>query len=204
MLQLITKAASQCHWQIVAINILDASLTFIAARVGKNNIKMENTMLDLLPDLFDHYPEQLILAKTPFNDYGANTIFSGEIVTVSCFEDNSKVKELLATDGTGKVLVVDGKGSMNRALLGDIIAENAVKNNWQGVVINGCIRDAGTIATLRLAVKALGCNPIKTEKLGVGEINTVVSFAGIDFIPGHYIYGDSNGLAVSESLLTLC
>ncbi len=161
-------------------------------------------MLDLLPDLFDHHPEQLTLAKLPLVDYGKKIIFSGEIVTVACFEDNSKVKELLATDGKGKVLVVDGKASMNKALLGDLIAKSAIKNNWQAIVINGCIRDAATIATLDIAVKAVGCNPIKTEKLGAGEINVPLHFAEIDFIPGHYIYGDSNGLAISESPLTLC
>lgn len=155
-------------------------------------------MLDLLPDLFDQYPEQLALANTPFYDYGKKVIFTGEIVTVACFNDNSKVKELLATDGTGKVLVVDGKASSSRALLGDLIAQNAVDNNWQAVVINGCIRDAGTISTLDIAVKALGCNPIKTEKLGVGEINSVINFSGLTFIPGQFIYGDANGLAVSE------
>ncbi len=160
-------------------------------------------MLDLLPDLFDRYSEQLTLVKLPFIDYGKQIIFSGEIVTVACFEDNSKVKEILATDGTGKVLVVDGKASMNRALLGDLIAESAIKNHWQAIVINGCIRDAATIATLNIAVKALGCNPIKTEKLGVGNINVPLHFAEVDFIPGHYIYGDSNGLAVSEAPLTL-
>ncbi|KGJ88452.1 putative 4-hydroxy-4-methyl-2-oxoglutarate aldolase [Colwellia psychrerythraea] len=160
-------------------------------------------MLDLLPDLFDEYPEQLNLATKAFIDYGKRTLFCGEIVTVSCFEDNSKVKELLATDGSGKVLVVDGKASMNRALLGDMIAENAVKNNWQAVVINGCIRDAGTIGTLDIAVKALGCNPIKTEKLGVGDTNIVVNFTNIDFIPGWFVYGDANGLAVSESKLSV-
>lgn len=163
----------------------------------------ENNMLDLLPDLFDLFPEQLLLADQPFIDYGKKTVFSGEIVTVACFEDNSKVKELLATDGTGKVLVVDGKGSMNRALLGDMIAENAVKNNWHAVVINGCIRDAGAIATMNLAVKAIGCNPIKTEKLDVGDINVTVTFAGIEFIPGWTIYGDLNGLAVSQSTLSI-
>jgi regulator of ribonuclease activity A len=187
----------------VVINKFDASLSFIAARVGKINDKKERLMFDLLPDLFDQYPEQLTLANMPFNDYGKKIIFTGEIVTVACFEDNSKVKELLATDGTGKVLVVDGKGSMNRALLGDMIAENAVKNNWQGVVINGCIRDAGTIATLDIGVKALGCNPIKTEKLDVGDINVTVNFSGIDFIPGWTIYGDANGLAVSQSNLSV-
>ncbi len=160
-------------------------------------------MLDLLPDLFDNYHQQLQLAQPLFNDYGGNSIFSGEIVTVACFNDNSKVKELVATDGTGKVMVVDGKASLTRALLGDMLAEQAVSNGWQGIVINGCIRDAGTIATLSLGVKALGCNPIKTEKLGVGEINKTITFAGVEFVAGQYIYGDSNGLAVSEKQLTL-
>lgn len=160
-------------------------------------------MLDLLPDLFDQYEQQLQLAEPLFNDYGGKAIFSGEIVTVSCFNDNSKVKELVATDGTGKVMIVDGKGSLTRALLGDMLAEQAVANGWQGIIINGCIRDAGTIATLTLGVKALGCNPIKTEKLGVGEINQNISFAGLEFIAGHYVYGDTNGLAISEKQLIL-
>jgi regulator of ribonuclease activity A len=160
-------------------------------------------MLDLLPDLFDDYSDQLQLAEPLFNDYGGNTIFSGEIVTVSCFNDNSKVKELASTNGTGKVMVVNGKASLTNALLGDMIAENAVANGWQGIVINGCIRDAGTIATLSLGVKALGCNPIKTEKLGVGEVNINIEFAGLTFIPGQFIYGDANGLAISEKELVI-
>ncbi len=160
-------------------------------------------MLDLLPDLFDQYPEQLQLAQPLFNDYGGKVVFSGEIVTVSCFNDNSKVKELVATDGTGKVMVVDGKASTTNALLGDMLAEKAVKNGWQGIVINGSIRDAGTIATLPLGVKALGCNPIKTEKLGVGEVNTDIAFANLSFKAGQYIYGDANGLAISEKVLIL-
>ncbi len=160
-------------------------------------------MLDLLPDLFDQYQPQLQLALPLFNNYGGNTIFSGEIVTVACFNDNSKVKELVATDGTGKVMVVDGKASLTRALLGDMLAEQAVKNGWQGIVINGCIRDAGTISTLPLGVKALGCNPIKTEKLGIGEVNVSLNFSGIEFKAGQYIYGDANGLAISENKLVL-
>jgi regulator of ribonuclease activity A len=160
-------------------------------------------MLDLLPDLFDDYSEQLQLAEPLFNDYGGNTIFSGEIVTVSCFNDNSKVKELVATNGKGKVMVVDGKASLTNALLGDMLAEKAVSNGWQGIVINGCIRDAGTIATLALGVKALGCHPIKTEKLGIGEINQTINFASLTFIAGEFIYGDANGLAISKKKLML-
>ena len=161
------------------------------------------TMLDLLPDLFDQYPEQLSLAAMPFHDYGAKKIFFGEIVTVDCYKDNSKVKELVATDGSGKVMVVDGKAALERALLGDMLAEQAMANGWQGLIINGCIRDAGTIATLDLGVKAIGTCPIKTEKLGQGTINTVINFASLCFQPGQFIYADSNGVAISENLLTL-
>lgn len=156
-------------------------------------------MLDLLPDLFDVYSEQLQLAESLFNDYGGNTIFSGEIVTVSCFNDNSKVKELVASNGTGKVMVVDGKASLTNALLGDMLAEQAVSNGWQAIVINGCIRDAGTIAKLKIGVKALGCNPIKTEKLGIGKVNVDVKFSGLTFKAGQFIYGDANGLAISKN-----
>jgi regulator of ribonuclease activity A len=159
-------------------------------------------MLDLLPDLFDEHAHQLSLASPIFSDYGGKNIFYGEIVTVQCFNDNSKVKELVAQNGVGKVMVVDGKASMTRALLGDMLAEQAVKNGWQAIVINGCIRDAGTIAILPIGVKALACCPIKTEKLGRGTIDTSVSFADLTFNPGQYIYGDSNGLAVSKALLS--
>ena len=159
-------------------------------------------MLDLLPDLFDMHADKLSLAQPIFNDYGGKKLFHGEIVTVSCYNDNSKVKELVATDGRNKVMVVDGKASLTNALLGDMLAEQAVENGWQAIIINGCIRDAGTIATLPLAVKALGCCPIKTEKLGKGEINSTISFADLTFNPGQYIYGDSNGLAISKTLLS--
>lgn len=160
-------------------------------------------MLDLLPDLYDVYPKALTLAEPIFTDFGGKKVFYGEIVTVACFNDNSKVKALVDTDGTGKVMVVDGKASITRALLGDMLAEKAIQNGWQGIIINGCIRDAGTIATLNLGVKALGCCPIKTEKLGAGDINIPITFAGVYFIPGQFVYGDSNGMAISKTLLSL-
>jgi len=158
-------------------------------------------MLDLLPDLFDEFLDELQLAKPIFTDYGGCTNFSGEIVTLSCFNDNAKFKKLLATDGVGKVLVVDGQASFDRALLGDILAEIAISHGWEAVVINGCIRDASTIATMKLPIKALGCNPIRGGKLNTGDLNIKVSFAGLTFIPGQYIHGDANGLAISEKKL---
>ena len=160
-------------------------------------------MLDLLPDLYDEYPNYLSLAEPIFNNYGGKAIFYGEIVTVECINDNSKVKALVDTDGNGKVMVVQGHASLSNALLGDMLAEKAVKNGWLGIIINGCIRDAGTIETLLLGVKALNTCPIKTEKLGAGNVDCEVYFAGIKFIPGHYVYADKNGVAVSEKLLEL-
>jgi regulator of ribonuclease activity A len=160
-------------------------------------------MLDLLPDLFDHYPEQLILLSNPWQSFGAKPIFYGEVVTVKCFEDNSKVKSELAKNGQGKVLVVDGGGSTRRALLGDMIALNACKNGWEGIIINGCIRDAGTINTMQIGVQALGTNPIKTDKKDVGEVNVKIEIAGVSIFPGMMIYADLNGVAVSRQTLDL-
>lgn len=158
-------------------------------------------MLDLLPDLFDHYPSKLQLLPLAFKPFGGKPLFWGEIVTVKCFEDNSKVKEVLAQNGQGKVLVVDGGGSCRQALLGDLIAQSALDNGWQGVVINGFVRDVMRIKTFNLGVYALGAIPIKTEKRDQGEINVPVDLGGVMVKPGMQLYADENGIAVSDELL---
>lgn len=156
-----------------------------------------------LPDLCDAYADQVRVAEPLLQNYGGRSIFFGQIVTVSCFEDNSKVKELVATPGHGKVMVVDGGGSKRKALLGDMLAEQAAANGWQGIVINGCIRDIDMIRQTDLGVQALGIHPMKTAKRDLGDINVPVHFAGVDFIPGQYLYADNNGVLVSESALEL-
>ncbi|GIU44777.1 putative 4-hydroxy-4-methyl-2-oxoglutarate aldolase [Shewanella sairae] len=158
-------------------------------------------MLDLLPDLFDNYADKLTLLPPMFKSYGGANFFSGQVVTVKCFRDNSKVKELLAQDGTGKVLVVDGQGATDCALMGDMIAESAARNGWHGVVIFGCVRDVATLKTIALGIQAIGANPIKTEKKGVGEINIAVEIYGVTISPHSYIYADANGVAVSNEAL---
>jgi len=160
-------------------------------------------MLDLLPDLCDQYPEQVRLLQPVFNSYGNNIIFGGEIVTVKCFEDNSIVKQLVNQPGLGRVIVVDGGGSLRKALLGDMLAQAASDNGWAGLVINGVIRDAGTIATIALGVQAINTSPMKTEKLGAGLLNVPLEFAGQVIKPGDYIYADLNGVLISDSALTL-
>lgn len=156
-----------------------------------------------LPDLCDAYAEQIRVAEPMLQNYGGRSVFFGQIVTVSCFEDNSKVKQLVATPGHGKVMVVDGGGSKRKALLGDMLAEQAAANGWQGIVINGCIRDIDVIRQTDLGVQALGIHPMKTAKRDLGDINVPVHFAGVDFIPGQYLYADNNGVLVSESALEL-
>jgi len=160
-------------------------------------------MKDLLPDLCDLYPEQLQIAEPIFTSYGKRTHFHGEVVTVSCFEDNSRVRELVAENGKGKVMVVDGGGSKRRALLGDMLAEKAVNNGWEGFVIYGAIRDVAAQAILNIGIHALCAHPMPTEKRGLGDLGKTLRFAGMTISQGDYIYCDLNGIAVSKQPLAL-
>jgi len=155
----------------------------------------------MTPDLCDDNPELVQILQPVFNNYGGKPSFGGEIVTIKCFEDNSLVKEHAGMPGTGKVMVVDGGGSLRKALLGDMIAANAVKNGWEGLVIYGCIRDVDAIAELDLGVQAINSIPLKTEKLGVGDLNIPLHFAGVSIKPGEYIYADNNGIITSPRAL---
>ncbi|MFP6791256.1 MAG: ribonuclease E activity regulator RraA [Thalassolituus sp.] len=157
----------------------------------------------LTPDLCDEYPDLVQVVEPMFNNYGLHESFGGEIVTVKCFEDNSKVKELVDTDGKGKVMVVDGGGSMRHALLGDMLAEKAAKNGWEGLIIYGCIRDVDAIMETELGVQALGTNPLKTDKRGLGDVNVTVKFGGVEFVPGQFVYADNNGVIVSPMALSM-
>ena len=153
------------------------------------------------PDLCDDFPEYVRVAEPGFKNYGGVQSFCGEIVTLKCFEDNSLVREFVGKEGAGKVLVVDGGGSFRRAMLGDMLAEKAVSQGWAGIIIYGCIRDVDVIGKLDLGVQALGSHPMKTEKKGAGEANISVSFHGIDFVPGQFVYADNNGVIVTAEKL---
>ncbi|KEQ12217.1 ribonuclease E activity regulator RraA [Endozoicomonas numazuensis] len=153
------------------------------------------------PDLCDEFPEQVSVVEPGFRSFGGLDAFYGQVVTLKCFEDNSLVREWVGQPGEGKVLVVDGGGSMRRAMLGDMLAESAVENGWAGIIIYGCIRDVDIIARLSLGVQALGSHPMKTEKKGVGESNVPVTFYGVDFVPEGYVYADNNGILFSQERL---
>ena len=153
------------------------------------------------PDLCDQFPDLVQVLTPMFYSYGGVSNFGGEIVTVKCFEDNSLVKEQLALPGTGKVLVVDGGGSLRKALLGDMIAASAVKNGWAGIIIYGCIRDVEAINEMQLGVQALNTIPLKTEKRGIGDLNIPITFGSVTFKPGEYVYADRNGVIVAGKKL---
>jgi regulator of ribonuclease activity A len=156
------------------------------------------------PDLCDAFPDDVLVLEPMLAGFGGRDSFAGEIVTIKCHEDNSLVKDNAAKPGVGKVMVVDGGGSLRRALLGDMIAENAVKNGWEGLIIYGCVRDVDALAGLDLGVQALASIPLKTEKRGVGDLNVPVTFGGVTFAPGHYVYADNNGVIVSARRLHDC
>jgi regulator of ribonuclease activity A len=149
-------------------------------------------------DLCDQYADQVQVVEPIFRDFGGVIAFHGPIVTVDANEDNSAVRDQLSQPGLGRVLVIDGRGSLRCALLGDQLARLAVQNGWTGVVVNGCVRDAQTLATLPLGVKALAAHPRRSEKRSAGAVNVDVTFAGVTFKPGHMLYADGDGIVVSE------
>ena len=160
-------------------------------------------MNDITPDICDKFEDKVRLLNLPLQNFGQKTAFFGEIVTVRCYHDNSKVREMLSQDGKGKVLVVDGHGSCQKALLGDQLAILAIENNWEGVIVFGAVRDVAQMAQMSLGVKALGASPFKTEKRGAGEVNVTLMMLNQIVQPKEYIYADWNGVLISKQALEI-
>lgn len=152
-------------------------------------------------DLCDAHEGKVRVATPIFRSFGGKPAFHGPIATLKIFEDNGLVRKRLDSPGNGRVLVVDAGGSLRCAVLGDQLAALAVKNNWAGVVVWGCIRDSQAIAAMDLGVFALATHPQKTVKKNLGDSEVKVSFAGIDFVPGEWLYADADGLIVGAAEL---
>ncbi|HCS27759.1 MAG TPA: putative 4-hydroxy-4-methyl-2-oxoglutarate aldolase [Spongiibacteraceae bacterium] len=155
------------------------------------------------PDLCDAYGDKVQVADPVFRHFGGIENFYGEIATVKCFEDNSKVGESLRCNGNGKVLVVDGGGSQRRSLLGDKLVRMALDNGWKGIIVYGYIRDLEDIAEMGIGVMAMGSIPRKTEKRGEGRTGVNLQFASLNCKPGNFIYADKTGIIVSTEALAL-
>jgi regulator of ribonuclease activity A len=149
-------------------------------------------------DLLDEHPDDALVCETAFQQYGGLGFCSGAVSTVRCHEDNVLVKQQVATPGHGRILVVDGGGSLRVALVGDMVAGLAAANGWVGLIVNGCVRDAAVLRHLPLGIKALGTNPRPSAKSGAGEIDVPVTFGGISFRPGALLTSDDDGIVVLE------
>lgn len=147
-------------------------------------------------DLVDEIGPDVRSCDTQFRTMGGREQFAGRISTVRCHQDNALLKSMLSEPGEGRVLVIDGGGGLHTALVGDIIAELGRSNGWSGVIVHGAIRDSAIIRDMDFGCKALGTNPRKSGKTGAGERDIVVSFGGVNFIPGEVLYADADGIVV--------
>ncbi|MDX8391705.1 MAG: ribonuclease E activity regulator RraA [Mariprofundaceae bacterium] len=152
-------------------------------------------------DLYDEFLEDLQVAAPIFRDFGGHHSFCGEIVTLKALEDNTYLKAAFETDGTGKVLVVDSAGSLRCAMMGDMMAALAASNGWEGVIINGCIRDSTDVGKVGIGVKALATIPRKTSKRNQGVMDIPLRFADVVFNPGEYVYGDEDGIVIAKTAI---
>ena len=149
-------------------------------------------------DLYDEQGDTLQSCSLQLRHVGGLTGFSGVVSTIRCHRDNALVKATLAEPGEGRVLVVDGGGSLESALVGDLIGASAVANGWAGVVVNGAVRDSVALGLLPLGVLALGTNPRKSAKDGVGDRDVPVAFGGVEFVPGATLWADEDGILVTR------
>jgi len=147
-------------------------------------------------DLVDDIGPDVRSCDVQFRQFGARTQFAGPITTVRCFQDNALLKSVLSSPGDGRVLVIDGSGSLHTALVGDLIADLGRSNGWSGVIVNGAVRDAAALRDIELGIKALGTNPRKSEKTGAGERDVTISLGGVEFVPGDIAYSDDDGIVV--------
>jgi len=152
-------------------------------------------------DLVDAHGAELKSCEVQFRQFGGRARFHGPARTVKTLEDNALIKQTLSTPGNGAVLVIDGGGSLRSALVGDVIAGLGQKNGWAGLVVLGAVRDSAALARLDLGIKALGTNPWRSGKQGSGQLDVPVTFGGVEFRPGNWVYGDEDGLLVSPRQL---
>jgi regulator of ribonuclease activity A len=152
-------------------------------------------------DLCDAHAAEVQVLEPMFSNFGGLTAFHGAAATLKVFEDNSLVRTALEQPGQGRVLVVDGGGSLRCALVGDQLAELALRNGWGGLVVFGCIRDAEAIGNLALGLQAIGTHPMKSVKRGEGQRDLVIQLPGARIAPGDFVYADDDGILVAGRAL---
>ena len=153
--------------------------------------------------LCDIYADTIDVVEPLLTNFGGHNSFAGEVVTIKCFESVGLIYKALAENGAGKVLLIDGGGSLRRALINANIAELAVENDWEGIVVNGCVREVDILEELDIGIQAITAIPVGAEDTEVGEINVPVNFAGVTFLPEDLLYADSTGIIISPEPLDI-
>ncbi len=151
--------------------------------------------------LCDIYLEQVDVVEPMFSNFGGCASFAGQITTLKCFEDNGLIREVLEQDGEGRVLLVDGGGSLRRALIDAELAALAEENEWEGIVVYGCVREVDELEDMSLGIQALASIPVGATSQSIGEIDVAVNFGGVTFLPEDYLYADNTGLILSQEPL---
>lgn len=154
-------------------------------------------------ELCDLYTDMVDVVEPIFTNFGGRSSFGGEISTIKCFEDKSKIFDVLQTNGHGKVLLIDGGGSLRRALIDINVAQLAVDNEWEGIVCFGAVRDVDLLDELDLGVQALASIPVAADENDIGDIDVAVNFGGVTFLPEDHIYADNTGIILSPDPLDI-
>ena len=154
-------------------------------------------------ELCDIYTDLIDVLEHVFSNYGGRSSFGGKVVTIKCFENNGLIAEVVDTDGTGKVLVIDGGGSTRRALIDINIAEQAAKNNWEGIICFGSVRDVDALEDIDIGIQGLLSIPVGASTSNIGESDLAINFAGVTFLPDDHIYADNTGVILSPEPLDI-
>ena len=154
-------------------------------------------------EICDIYLDQVDVVEPIFNSYGGRDSFAGIITTVKCFEDNQVLYNVLNEDGSGRVLLIDAGGSLRKAILDIDLVELASDNQWEGIVVYGCVRNVDEIQHLNIGIQALTSIPVLADNQGTGEIDVPVNFGGVTFLPEDYLYADNTGIILSPEVLDL-
>ncbi|MGF1698469.1 ribonuclease E activity regulator RraA [Vibrio kyushuensis] len=153
--------------------------------------------------LCDIYLDQVDVVEPLFSNFGGSASFAGQVTTIKCFEDNSLIRDVLEQDGVGRVLLIDGGGSLRRALIDAELATLAEESEWEGIVVYGCVREVDELEDMSIGIQALASIPVGAVGNGVGELDVAVNFGSVTFMPEDFLYADNTGIIISQEPLDI-
>lgn len=154
-------------------------------------------------ELCDLFADNIDVLDPIFISYGGKTSYGGEVTTIKCYEDKGLIDNVLAENGAGKVLLIDGGGSSRRALLDARNVQNAAENQWEGIICFGSVRDIDALEELDIGLHAIASIPVGADADDVGDTDIAVNFAGVTFLPEDHVYADSTGIVLSPEPLDI-